>query len=250
ALPVTPPNWENVPADAEQIKVRVTLGDPRRLQPLATTEIVLTVVEPGDVQTRTFRSAMDSSVQEYCLLPASETSTNPAHETTLLVTLHEAGETAHEHLADLEPYQDVHLLAPSGRRAEGCDWEDWSARDALEALDDVAKHVTFASNQVCLRGTDAGGHGVLRLGGIAADRWAALVPRDPWLEYPIEAVGEPDTPAEAMLERATWSNRLTPLLRNTAICEVLLEQSSDSPSATELRELFTAFHPKLTAQTL
>lgn len=249
ALPIKPPHWDDVPADVNQIKVRVTLGDPRRRQPLATTEIALTVVEPGDVQTRTFRSAIDGSVQEYCLLPARETPTNSAHETGLLVTLHEAGETAYEHLADLEPYQDVHLLAPSGRRAEGCDWEDWSARDALEALDDAAKHVKFAKNRVWLRGTDAGGHGVLRLGGMAADRWAALVPRDPWLEYPLEAGDEPDPPVEAMLERVTWSNRLTPLLRNTAICEVLLEQSSDSPSAMELRELFSAFHPKFTAQT-
>src|SRR5690606_16842621 len=199
---------------------------------------------------RTYRSTIDDSVQAYCLLPALETATDPTHETGLLVTLHEAGETAGDHLAKLQPYPNVHVLAPGGRRAEGCDWEDWSTRDALEALDDAAKHLAFARDRVWLRGTDAGGHGVLRLAGISTDRWAALVPRDPWLEYPAEASSEADSPVEEMLERVTWSNRLTPLLRNIAICDVLLEQSNHSPNPTDLHELLAAFHPKFTAQSV
>ena len=144
----------------------------------------------------------------------------------------------------------MHLLAPSGRRAEGCDWEDWSARDVMEALKDAAQHVKFDAKRVWLRGTGAGGHGVLRLGGIAADRWAALVPRDPWFEYPTDTETEATTPIEEMLDRVAWSNRLTPLLRNTAICGMLLEQDAASTGSQQLRELLEAFHPKFEVQTV
>jgi hypothetical protein len=239
AIPVLPPKWGEVASDVKKVQVTIVLGAEEELNSL---ELDLDIVDSGELQTRTFRSDIDESVQEYCLLPAKAPAAEAEHG--LLVTLHDAGETATSHLATFAAQEGIHLLAPSGRRAEGCDWEDWSARNVLESLDDAARHIKFDTKRVWLRGTGAGGHGVLRLGGIAADRWAALVPRDPWLEYPIDFETEAQTPLEEMLQRVALSNRLTPLLRNTTVCGMLLEQSKGSPSRQELGELLKAFHPK------
>jgi hypothetical protein len=239
AIPVLPPKWNDVARDTEHVNARITLDVSGQS---ATLDLKLKVVDETEAQTRTFRSAIDNSVQEYCLLPAKDSATEA--EVGLLVTLHDNGEMPTSHLANFVAQKGVHLLAPSGRRAEGCDWEDWSARSVLEALDDAAKHLKFDARRVWLRGTGAGGHGVLRLGGIAADRWAALVPRDPWLEYPMEQETEANSAIEEMLERVAWSNRLTPLLRNTMASGILLQHDKDSPNAWRLGELLKAFHPQ------
>ena len=236
AIPIIP-KWDEQELAANSVTVQLSLTEKSvtSADPMA---LDLTVVEPAQPQTRTFRSAIDESVQSYRLLPAREGKT----EKGMLVSLHDTNETAAQHLDVFSPVPGVHLLAPSGRRAEGCDWEAWSARDVLEALDDAAQHVKFDPRRVWLRGTETGGHGVLRLGGIAADRWAALIPRDPWLEYPSEEQPGVDTPIEEMLERVAWSNRLTPLLRNTVTSGLLLEEAASNPDTRELVELFKAFH--------
>jgi hypothetical protein len=240
AIPLLPPNWAEVGNDVAQLNATISLDVDGEA---VTLDLKFDIVDASEMQTRTFRSGIDGSVQEYCLLPAQESATE--EKPGLLVTLHDTGATAASHLAELSPQEGVHLLAPSGRRAEGCDWEDWSALNVLEAVDDAAKRVKFDARRVWLRGTGAGGHGVLRLGGIAADRWAALVPQDPWLEYPAEGEEESATAIDEMLERVAWSNRLTPLLRNTAVSAVMLEEGGDSQATQELAELLKAFHPKL-----
>lgn len=239
AIPLLPPDWSKVATDATELDVTISLtlnNEP------ATLELKLAIANHNQPQTRTYRSAIDGSVQEYRLLPGK--SDNTEESQGMLVTLHDAGETATSHLDQFESQPGVHLLAPSGRRAEGCDWEDWSARDVLESLDDAAKHVKVDQRRVWLRGTGAGGHGVLRLGGIAADRWAALVPREPWLEYPAGPEVTSGTTIQEMLERIAWSDRLTPLLRNATACAMLLQSNVDSHGSNEIRELLQAFHPK------
>jgi hypothetical protein len=244
AIPILPPKWDEVGNDVEKTQATIVLNVGKESVSL---KLDLKIVNSNELQTRTFRSDIDGSVQEYCLLPAKDTAAKS--EQGLLVSLHNTGETAETHLTSFTAQEGVHLLAPSGRRAEGCDWEDWSALNVLETLGDAARHVKFDVRRVWLRGTGTGGHGVLRLGGIAADRWAALVLQDPWLEYPSDFETEAKTPLEEMLERVAWSNRLTPLLRNTTMSGILLEQSRESPSLQELGKLLKAFHPKFeTAQ--
>ncbi len=235
ALPVLP-TWTAEKTTADSTDVEISWSE-SAIEP---TEIELAVVATNEKQTRTFRSELDGSVQAYCLLPAQESDA----EAGILVSLHDTNETPTKHLSQFQAVAGVHLLAPTGRRVEGCDWEDWSARDVLEALDDAAKHVKFDPRRTWLRGAHSGGHGVLRLGGIAADRWAALAPRDPWLEYAAEEQTDVDTPIEEMLERVAWSNRLTPLLRNTVSSGLLLEEDKPNPVTQELVKLFRAFHPK------
>ncbi|MDZ4659080.1 MAG: hypothetical protein SH868_16015 [Bythopirellula sp.] len=236
AIPLVP-QWDQAELAPGSVSVELAISVENMAAAKPTT-LDFRVVESTRRQTRTFRSALDGSVQAYELLPTREGET----ENGMLVSLHDKGETAAQQLDSREAEQGGNLLAPSGRRAEGCDWEDWSGRDVLESLDDVAKHVKFDPRKVWLRGTGTGGHGVLRLGGIAADRWAALVPRDPWLEYPAEEQPDVDTPIEEMLERVSWSNRLTPLLRNTVTSGILLEEDQPNPGTQELVQLFKAFH--------
>lgn len=247
AIPIAP-QWDQTELAPHNVTVTLALTG-ENIGTAEPTTLDLRVVESTQPQTRTFLSALDGSVQAYELLPAQEGETDNG----MLVALHDTDETAStllnppprysvEGLGEGDSHPGMHVLAPSGRRAEGCDWEDWSARDVLESLDDAAKHLKFDPRKVWLRGTGTGGHGVLRLGGIAADRWAALVPRDPWLEYPAEEQPNVDTPIEEMLERVAWSNRLTPLLRNTVTSGILLEESQPNPGTPELVQLFKAFH--------
>lgn len=239
AIPVLPPKWDEVADDLKKLKVTIALsinGESTKL------DFELSVVDFNELQTRTFQSDIDGSIQKYCLLPAKDSAAN--EKSGLLVTLHDTGETPESHLAKFTAQEGVHLLAPSGRRAEGCDWEDWSAQSVLEALDDAAQHVKFDARRVWLRGAGSGGHGVLRLGGIAADRWAALVPCDPWLEYRVEPATEARPPIEEMLDRVALSNSLTPLLRNTLLNSILLQHGKDSPTARALGELLKAIHPR------
>ncbi len=242
AIPVLP-NWKADSATSDKTNVEFAWSDSTNGKPA---KIELSIVEASEQQTRTFRSKLDGSVQAYRLLPAKGSN----DEAGMLVSLHDADETPTNLLSKLQAAAGVHLLAPTGRRVEGCDWEDWSARDVLEALDDAAKHVKYDPRRTWLRGTNTGGHGVLRLGGIAADRWAALAPRDPWLEYGGDEQTDVDTPVEEMLERVAWSNRLTPLLRNTVSSALLLEEDKSNPLTQELIKLFRAFHPKFESRTL
>jgi hypothetical protein len=241
AIPVLPDLKEDKSdkADVQLAWSDQAIGEPIKME--------LAIVDPDEQQTRTYRSELDGSVQAYRLLPAKDGNNN---EAGMLVSLHDADETPTNLLSQLQAAAGVHLLAPTGRRVEGCDWEDWSARDVLEALDDAAKHVKFDPRRTWLRGTNTGGHGVLRLGGIAADRWAALAPRDPWLEYAGDEQTDVDTPIEELLERVAWSNRLTPLLRNTVSSALLLEEDKSNPLTQELIKLFRAFHPKFESRTV
>ena len=103
---------------------------------LAETDVRLRVAGPADEQVRTFKSHIDGSVQAYAIRPATE---KAAGDQTpgLIVALHGAGVDAEQMLARYEPKSWAHVVAPSGRRPYGFDWEDWSRTDVLEVLDDV-----------------------------------------------------------------------------------------------------------------
>lgn len=233
-IPITP-NWRGDSNDTTTIGISLANEAPA-------IHVDLPVVEKTEKQVRTFRSGLDGSVQAYHFFPAHESD----EETGTLVTLHDANETAAEHLGKFTPIEGVNLIAPVGRRDEGCDWEDWSARDVLEALDDATKQFKLDPKQVWLNGSGTGGHGVLRLGAMAPERWAALISRRAWLEYPLEP-SLPHTPIEEMLERVSGVNHLTTLLTNFASCGVLVEDrgTRDKPAMPDTRtllEAFTEFH--------
>lgn len=226
---------------AEKVPLTLSLASSNRT---SNSSFDLSVVEKSQPQCHTFRSSLDGSVQSYWMIPAAESSANPG----ALVTLHDNGESAAKHIRQFSSLKDANIIAPEGRRAEGCDWEDWSMSDATEALDDAAKHVSFDASRVWLRGTGAGGHGALRLGGSYPSRWAALVPRSPWVDYPLETIQTVDlSPTEEMLDRVADENQLLPLVRNLTGIGVMLEDVADpeglvDSDSHELKTLFHAFH--------
>jgi pimeloyl-ACP methyl ester carboxylesterase len=234
AVPVTP-NWKDGSSEASTVALSLENSAP-------VVYVDLPLVEKSEIQTRTFRSQLDGSVQPYHLLQVKE-SDKPAGT---LVTLHDVNETAEKHLAKFLPIDGVNVIAPVGRRDEGCDWEDWSARDVLEVLDAATNRFKLDPRRVWLRGSGTGGHGVLRLGVMAPERWAALIPRNSWIEYPLEP-SIPHSPIEEMLERFSGANHLTTLITNFASCGVLLEDTGTrekpaTPDTRILLDAFTEFH--------
>jgi pimeloyl-ACP methyl ester carboxylesterase len=234
AVPVIP-SWKDGSSETSTVTLSLENSAP-------VIDVDLPVVEKSEMQTRTFRSQLDGSVQSYHFLSAKE-SDKPAGT---MVTLHDANETAKEHLAKFSPIDGANVIAPVGRRDEGCDWEDWSARDVLEVLDDATKRFKLDPRRVWLRGSGTGGHGVLRLGVMAPERWAALIPRNGWIEYPLDP-SIPHSPIEEMLERVAGANHLTTLITNFASCGVLLEDTSTrekpaTPDTRTLLDAFTEFH--------
>ena len=242
---------------AQAIRVQLDLIDDNGPgQPvLATAAFDLAVVQPDAPQTRTFLSQVDSSAQSYALLPAVKNTTNRHAQDSvpgLVVSLHDAGVTAEKHLANCTRLNWAHVLAPAGRRPHGFDWEDWSARDVEEAIDDLRQHVPFDPARLWLAGTATGGHGVWRLATLQPDRWAAIAPRNAWVSYRtfgggLPAFSEP-TPIEQMLLRTANTCDTSALVSNLAPCGVFVQHDpNDALVPVEqsrlLREQLAKFHP-------
>ncbi|QDT67317.1 hypothetical protein MalM25_02140 [Planctomycetes bacterium MalM25] len=153
-------------------------------KPLATARLELRAVGPAEARTNTFVSELDGSVQPYGVLPAS----TPGGDAGVLVVLHDAGQTHRDCLDEHTPRPRTHLIAPYGRGRFGFDWEDWSAGDALEALDDFVLQQKQAkrpvdADKIALTGRGMGGHGALSLATLHPDRFAAVGVTDGWISF-------------------------------------------------------------------
>ncbi|TWU29419.1 alpha/beta hydrolase family protein [Bythopirellula polymerisocia] len=249
AIPLDPSTFKE-PKLPAKVPVNLSLNELAKDNPTATTTIELSMVGKQKMQRRTFRSKLDQSVQAYDVLPAETNTDIPSLPVGMLVTLHSADESGGQQLAQYGPVPSISILAPSGRRTKGCDWEGWSATDALEALDDAAQHFAFDARRVWLRGTGTGGHGALRLGSTAPNRWAALAPTNAWLEYAVRESTPTDgqTPIQAMLARINAAGELAPLLVNTAHAAILLESigqrsGRSADDSREIAQTLSLFHP-------
>jgi len=254
AIPLDPRTTKQLELSTK-IPVELTLDEQTQqgTAPLGKLSIELALVGKEQLQTRTFRSQLDQSVQAYDILPAHAVS-DPGSESPILprgmlVTLHNANEASGHHLAQYETQSSISTLAPTGRRTAGCDWEDWSATDVLESLDDAAQHTAFDPRRVWLRGTGTGGHGVIRLGSTSPNRWAALAPTNAWLEYSANEprASEEQTPIQAMLSRIQATGELAPLLVNTANAGILLESigpriERSADDSREIAQTLALFH--------
>ena len=248
AIPLDPRTTKEIEPGAS-LPVVLALSEPASQAPTHTTTIELSVVSKDQLQTRTFRSQLDQSVQAYNILPAetmSDTSTGP---NGLLATLHNANESSREHLGRFAPLESIAILAPSGRRVEGCDWEDWSVTNALESLENTVQHFATDPRRTWLCGTGTGGHGVLRIGSTSPNHWAALAPTNAWLEYAANELetSEAGTPLGAMLARIAAVGELAPLLVNTANAGILLESIGSRMERTgddsrEIAQTLALFH--------
>jgi len=265
-----------IPFDGQQFasgesteqQLQLELKDPEDNEstaPLAGAEITLQVAGPGVPQIHTFESALDGSVQTYALLRAKderlnddgdENSSEDETAPGILVSLHDARSQAADHLEKYEPQDGIHILAPGGRRTEGCDWEDWHARDALESLDQSMEHLSHDPRKVWLAGDGTGGHGVWRLGTLAPDRWTALVASNAWLNFPAASRELPtnsaDTPTVSLLARGSRALDLVPLLSNLRETGISMMNQTGQVEADSRKALqaLAGFHSDVTFREL
>jgi predicted esterase len=257
---------------------------------LAETDVELQRVGPDDVQVRTFVSRIDGSVQPYAVRvagpkdgdeakqPPDAAGTSPTTRPQppapggsptarpqrpaaagdggnlpgMIVALHDAGVSCREMASQYAPKSWAHVVAPTGRREYGFDWEDWGRIDMLEALADARRHYPSDPRRTYLTGYSMGGHGAWHLGVTYPDRFAAIGPSAAWISFWSYGGGMPSfqvpDPIEALLLRGYATSDTLKLLPNLAQTGVyLLHGSADEtvPVAQSrfMRSRLAAFHP-------
>ena len=112
------PSINRVPVTLEAVDLSGRRGPPARVQ------INLRVRQPAETCVRTFRSAIDGSVQYYAVnvaSPAQDAATPPA----LFLSLHGAGVEARGQAEAYSPKSWGPIVCPTNRRPYGFDWEEW-----------------------------------------------------------------------------------------------------------------------------
>jgi pimeloyl-ACP methyl ester carboxylesterase len=176
-----------------------TEGDPSRIQG-DSTEVVLElhgagaahqvrlplfVRRPAEAFRATFRSLVDSSVQQFSVLPPRDF--DPQRRYSLVLSLHGASGTSDGQVTAYAPKDWAFVVAPTNRRPYGFDWQDWGRLDALEVLDEVLRRFPIDADRVYLTGHSMGGHGVWHIGLLYPDRFAALAPSAGWTSFQLYA---------------------------------------------------------------
>ncbi|MGE0481055.1 MAG: prolyl oligopeptidase family serine peptidase [Phycisphaerae bacterium] len=171
-------------------------------------QVRLSVQAPDRPYARTFRSAIDDSVQLYAVRPASGALAAPVTTARpgLVLSLHGAGVQAMDQVRSYAPKAWTHIVAPTNRREFGFDWEDWGRLDALEVLDRAQRELETDPHRVYLTGHSMGGHGSWQLGAHCAPRFAALGPSAGWISFAsyagAAAPGDDPDPVARLLRRA------------------------------------------------
>ena len=240
--------------EAVRFKIRLTRADTDESndgdQPLDVSDVELKVVGPQDIHVRTFRSRIDRSVQPYAVRPATEMAADKTPG--MIVTLHGAGMSCEDHVAQYAAKDWAHVVAPQGRRTHGFDWEAWSRSDVLEALPEAMKHYPGNPRRTYLTGHSMGGHGTWHLGVTYPDRFAAIGPSSGWISFWSYGGGMPsaETPTDidALLLRGYSASDTLKLLTNLSNTGVYVlhgaaDQTVPAAQARFMRSRLAAFHP-------
>lgn len=211
-------------------------------------ELNLDVKRPEQSHKRTFRSAIDNSVQYYAITPAAPGGTG---RPGLVLSLHGAGVEASGQAACYAPKTWAHIVAPTNRRSYGFDWEDWGRLDALEVLDLTSKELAIDPQRVYLSGHSMGGHGTWQIGALFPDRFAAIGPSAGWISmfsYADAPRAEHPDAMEALFERAVGSSDTLALEHNYRQLGVYIlhgDRDDNVPvaQARTMRERLGKFHP-------
>jgi pimeloyl-ACP methyl ester carboxylesterase len=227
-------------------------GGVERWELLDVASLKLRVRRPDQTHKRTFRSAIDGSVQYYAVAPAVQSPTEkPARSPGLVLTLHGA---AVEALGQAEAYASkpgMHIVAPTNRRPYGFDWEDWGRIDAIEVLEVAQRALGTDPQRTYLTGHSMGGHGTWHLGVTFPDRFAAIAPSAGWISMWSYAGARRVKPAGAvdqLMARSTGPSDTLALARNLAAVGVyVLHGDSDDNvpvgQARRMRQVLGEFHP-------
>ncbi len=206
--------WLKGKAPKKEGSLPVTLVLKQNGQKLTQTEITLRVVSANAVQTHTFISEIDGSVQYFALNPAQSSDGQPK---ALVLSVHGANVEALNHASSYFPKKWTHIVAPTNRRPFGYDWEDWGRLDALEVLRLVKQKWNIDPARVYLTGHSMGGHGTWHLGVTFPDQFGAIGPSAGWISffsYVLRDTVQSMSPLEKMLMRANAPSRTTLLAEN------------------------------------
>ena len=225
---------------------------------LIKTSLTLKQVDDHAIHVRTFRSRIDGSVQPYAVLPAAEP--KPGEDgpdpTTgrngMIVTLHAAGTSCEDHVAQYAAKPWATMVAPQGRRPYGFDWESLGRIDAIEALLDAQDIYLGDKLRVYLTGHSMGGHGAWHLGVTYPARFAAVAPIAGWISHSSYGGGMPSmetaSEIESLLLRGYSASDTLELLSNLADTGVYVlhgaaDQTVPVAQARFMRTRLAAFHP-------
>jgi pimeloyl-ACP methyl ester carboxylesterase len=238
------------PRDPSKITVKLSLLAGGKVPNEALHEIVLPLEAKSPLQNhkRTFRSAIDGSIQYYAVNPAQ--SRDPASRPALVLSVHGAGVEAVNQAASYESKAWVHIVAPTNRRPYGFDWEDWGRIDALEAKADFSRRYPVDPARVYLTGHSMGGHGAWILGVQFPDLFAALGPSAGWISFRTYASRQKDegpTEVEKLAARPLLQGDTLALVRNTLNRGVYIlhgekDESVPVAQAREMAKALAEFH--------
>jgi dienelactone hydrolase len=213
----------------------------------------LQVRTANEIHQRTFVSRIDGSVQCYAVNPPpaqAEDEPPPA----LVLTLHGAGFPPIKMVSSYASKPLAYIVAPTGRRTLGFEWERWGCLDVMEVLEVAQRELGTDPRRTYLTGHSMGGHGAWHVAEIFPDRFAAVGPGAGWLTrwtYRGASRPEGDTPLARLLERGRNSEDTLALAPNLACLGVYIshgEADDDVPvgQSRAMKERLDAFHPDVT----
>ncbi|MFN0206803.1 MAG: prolyl oligopeptidase family serine peptidase [Planctomycetota bacterium] len=214
-------------------------------------ELKLRVRDPGATRKITFVSAIDGSVQYYCINPAKLSSKDA--EPGLVLSLHGAAVEATSQCDSYARKEDIYIVCPTNRRPYGFDWEDWGRLDAIEVLTLAKRSLKTDLSKTWLTGHSMGGHGTWQLGALFPDQFAAIAPSAGWISF-FSYAGSSFTEGEkgvgGMLKRALSSSDTLSLVNNYKQHGVyILHGDADDnvpvSEARKMRETLQPFHTDL-----
>ena len=231
-----------VPRELEQevaeLSIQLVDGDTI----LAETRYELEVVGPAALQVHTFVSSIDRSVQSYVVRPAANAAatgntqmvashTSAGDSPGAVVALHTDGMSPREFASCYAPKDWAHVIVPGGRGVHPLDWEDWSSRDAIEALADARKRLEIDPARIYVTGHGMGGHGALVLAMNSPDQFAAVATSAGWPSLWTYGGGMPSyrnpSPVQSMLLRAASPSDTLSRLTNLYDAGVYLLHGAD-----------------------
>jgi hypothetical protein len=218
-------------------------------------DLELKAVAPTAHQARTFRSAIDGSVQVFGVAPwTGEALPGDMSKPALFLTLHGAGVEAIGQARAYKPKGWGYVVAATNRRPYGFDWEDWGRLDAVEVLNEASRLFGTDPARTYLTGHSMGGHGTWQIGATLPDFWAAIAPSAGWTSFSTYGGGQViqnPSPVEKMLVRANNPGETAGLQRNFLDYGIYIlhgDKDDNVPvtQARTMREMLGRFHPDFT----
>lgn len=187
---------EIAPMTYRKVPIRIRLDGTEKPGPLPveldlnggedSVRVELAVRRRSESYRRTFISAIDGSVQQYAVQPATTQSPGLA----LVLSVHGAGVECINQANAYSGKSWCNIVCPTNRRPYGFDWEGIGRADAMEVLRTASKELDPDPQRILLTGHSMGGHGTWQLGTMYPGVFAAIAPSAGWQSF-YTYVGKP-----------------------------------------------------------